>query len=230
MSESKPSTAQQLKNKASRLLIKLLMVGCLFLIIVVVSFAAGFLVYKYYFEKEPATVTNDDSSCSYGGVEYSDGARFDADDGCNSCTCENGTVACTEIACISPTPTTTSTMNPDNYYEKSEFPQVYYEREGLIDNAVKNQFKNKLIDPMTDYYKDGTEGHLIAIVIEVPENVGEEYIISNYFLEGYHGGFLHSLRGDAIDWWVPTCMDECPFSDEFEDKYPEIVDLSNGSF
>lgn len=40
-----------------------------------------------------------ESACVYNGVSYADGVRFDAIDGCNSCVCENGDVACTEIAC-----------------------------------------------------------------------------------------------------------------------------------
>jgi len=37
--------------------------------------------------------------CVYGGVTYSDGASFASTDGCNTCGCSNGTVACTARAC-----------------------------------------------------------------------------------------------------------------------------------
>jgi len=38
-------------------------------------------------------------SCQYGGKTYRSGERFPADDGCNSCSCGNGRVACTLMAC-----------------------------------------------------------------------------------------------------------------------------------
>lgn len=37
--------------------------------------------------------------CSYGGKSYSSGQSFPSLDGCNSCSCLNGAVACTERAC-----------------------------------------------------------------------------------------------------------------------------------
>lgn len=46
--------------------------------------------------------TPEPSSCSYYGKIYEDGARFPAGDGCNSCGCDDGNVACTEIACNVP--------------------------------------------------------------------------------------------------------------------------------
>lgn len=37
--------------------------------------------------------------CAYEGKTYADGDSFRAMDGCNSCSCEDGRVACTEIGC-----------------------------------------------------------------------------------------------------------------------------------
>ena len=37
--------------------------------------------------------------CEYDGKAYANGATFEASDGCNSCHCEAGAVACTEIGC-----------------------------------------------------------------------------------------------------------------------------------
>lgn len=38
-------------------------------------------------------------SCTYNGVKYANGEGFTAVDGCNSCSCQNGQVGCTMIAC-----------------------------------------------------------------------------------------------------------------------------------
>ena len=37
--------------------------------------------------------------CLYGGKTYKSGEGFPSEDGCNSCSCEDGQVACTLIAC-----------------------------------------------------------------------------------------------------------------------------------
>ena len=38
-------------------------------------------------------------SCQYGGVTHPDGANFPSTDGCNDCTCDAGTVACSSKDC-----------------------------------------------------------------------------------------------------------------------------------
>ena len=38
-------------------------------------------------------------TCTHNGQTYKDGASFPAGDGCNTCTCKAGSVACTKIAC-----------------------------------------------------------------------------------------------------------------------------------
>ena len=43
-------------------------------------------------------------SCVYEGNTYKPGESFPSGDGCNTCTCNNGEVACTLIACASETP------------------------------------------------------------------------------------------------------------------------------
>jgi hypothetical protein len=46
---------------------------------------------------EPPPVT-----CSYQGVTHASGDSFPAEDGCNSCSCnDDGSVGCTEIGCVS---------------------------------------------------------------------------------------------------------------------------------
>ena len=38
--------------------------------------------------------------CWYNNTQYKDGDSFKSDDECNTCSCNNGSVACTEMACI----------------------------------------------------------------------------------------------------------------------------------
>jgi len=37
--------------------------------------------------------------CPYQGWSYEDGESFDSGDGCNMCICNDGQIACTEMAC-----------------------------------------------------------------------------------------------------------------------------------
>lgn len=39
------------------------------------------------------------ADCEYNGETFVDGESFPADDGCNTCFCEDGSVGCTEMAC-----------------------------------------------------------------------------------------------------------------------------------
>jgi pacifastin inhibitor LCMII len=39
------------------------------------------------------------TSCAYQGKTYAEGARFPAEDGCNSCACQAGSISCTQIGC-----------------------------------------------------------------------------------------------------------------------------------
>ncbi len=38
--------------------------------------------------------------CTYEGTNYKNGEGFKDKDGCNSCSCQNGQIACTEMACL----------------------------------------------------------------------------------------------------------------------------------
>jgi hypothetical protein len=40
-------------------------------------------------------------ACEYDGTFYGDGDSFPANDGCNDCSCDDGSVLCTQIACNS---------------------------------------------------------------------------------------------------------------------------------
>lgn len=48
------------------------------------------------------------AQCSYDGTTYDSGTSFGSIDGCNTCSCSNGSVFCTEMACLT-TPTATAT-------------------------------------------------------------------------------------------------------------------------
>ncbi|MCK6509583.1 hypothetical protein L6R29_06415 [Myxococcota bacterium] len=45
-------------------------------------------------------VTTPEGVCRYNGKEYAQGSSFAASDGCNTCTCQQGAISCTEKACL----------------------------------------------------------------------------------------------------------------------------------
>lgn len=40
------------------------------------------------------------AACTYDGKSYASGSHFPSSDGCNSCSCDNGSVMCTLLACF----------------------------------------------------------------------------------------------------------------------------------
>lgn len=52
----------------------------------------SYIVFTTDFKKEKLR-------CEYSGWAYAHGETFDATDGCNVCSCNNGEIVCTEIDC-----------------------------------------------------------------------------------------------------------------------------------
>ena len=56
----------------------------------------------------------------------------------------------------------------------------------------------------------------------VPDH-GYKYTVEVLGISEIYEGFLYG-QSDPIEWWLPDCLGGCEFSDEFADKYPEIVE------
>ena len=65
--------------------------------IVLGTIAIGLASYIFYSVRINAT--KEAPRCEYNGWAYADGEIFDSSDGCNTCFCDDGSVACTEMAC-----------------------------------------------------------------------------------------------------------------------------------
>jgi hypothetical protein len=88
----------------------------------------------------------------------------------------------------------------------------------------------RVIEPFVDYYEDAGQGTLLSLTIN--QNTQDNratypYLASATFDSGASMGFVIKREGDTLAWWYPECMDICPLSPEFMDKYPEIVELVN---
>ncbi len=68
-------------------------------IITLCTVIVGLSSYIFYLSSQ---INNENTTqrCEYNGWAYADGESFPSSDGCNTCSCSNGDVVCTEMACI----------------------------------------------------------------------------------------------------------------------------------
>ncbi len=69
------------------------------IIFVITAFIHGFFIKDILHMS--TTFKNDiaPASCTYGKMIYKSGEGFRSNDGCNRCSCQNGQVMCTAMAC-----------------------------------------------------------------------------------------------------------------------------------
>lgn len=103
-------------------------------------------------------------------------------------------------------------------------PTVAFLRPGLLTEAERQLLTTKLTDPIGDYYND-TERQAVAILIEVPTNMGMPYGVTIITANGGTADFFYGTRGRDVGYWMPDCASfgDCAFTDAFQRKYPEIV-------
>lgn len=120
----------------------------------------------------------------------------------------------------------------ENSVSIAELPVIVYERAGLLSESeldqVSDEFLQKVFEPMAAYALD--QGHvLLTVNVEIPEAEGDDYIYSAIYDDGVSEGALYGKRGETLDWWVPACLDECDFTDEFKDNFPDVIDAYEGT-
>ncbi|OIN88401.1 hypothetical protein COW80_04335 [Candidatus Beckwithbacteria bacterium CG22_combo_CG10-13_8_21_14_all_01_47_9] len=150
-----------------------------------------------------------------------------------------------QIALIAETPspqvspsTTILNSSPSPTPSNSSFPQppvVVFEPPLSSDQytAQRAEIKQKVVDPFIDYYQyvAGGEYPPVSLLIQQQSNesIKAQYpytilgIMSN---GGTHGEALIQTNG-ILSWWTPTCMGPCDYSEEFKQKYPQIVSITN---
>lgn len=106
-------------------------------------------------------------------------------------------------------------------------PVVVFQAEGAIPESDQEELQARVIDPIIDYYEDLPEGGNILTITAAPNNfetkVTYPYTIDAIFDNGISLGIAIERKADGLAWWYPECMGECPLSDDFRTKYPEIV-------
>jgi len=87
--------------------------------------------------------------CVYGGQTYDDGTAFPAADGCNTCTCSNGSIGCTLIDCP---PQGDCTSLSEAYQDalaqaKTCLPNAEFECQRLVTSALQCGCRTHANDP-----------------------------------------------------------------------------------
>lgn len=110
---SEETKKESLPSRASSKLGKMIGLGCVWLLTLVIAFGLGYIIaVNVWADNGPLNNLRNGYSCTYNGATYDDGDSFDSKDGCNICNCENGSVACTERACVDTTPPEVTNTNP----------------------------------------------------------------------------------------------------------------------
>lgn len=105
-----------------------------------------------------------------------------------------------------------------------DLPRIVYERPGLLSESDKKLLEERLIGPYTTYFSmKESDDPLVAMVIEVPQKKGQEYVITAVHTTT-HVGFLYGKRDTSIEWWKPGCLGTCPYPPTFKTKYPQLVE------
>ena len=70
-----------------------------FVIVFLMGTMVGLNIKNIRDNEDPIIVNPLSKSCQYNNKTYKSGEGFPSEDGCNSCSCDNGNVACTLMAC-----------------------------------------------------------------------------------------------------------------------------------
>jgi len=90
-----PAVTDQKRN--TRLLI---FAGVALVVVLIIALVIGYFLGQNSVQVQEDTTDVISTSCDYGGETYQDGDNFPADDGCNTCFCDDGNVGCTERYCV----------------------------------------------------------------------------------------------------------------------------------
>lgn len=111
---------------------------------------------------------------------------------------------------------------PSESADAGDLPVVVFSPGGLFTDAEKNEITSKMIDPLKHWSND-QDDELVSIHVQEREG-SAEYFVDVIHRDGVYEGFLYGTVDAATqDWWTPTCLDACEFTDEFQAAYPEVV-------
>ena len=129
------------------------------LALIVIAICAGILILLYLNKNNQSG-----QQCTYNGKTYQQGEGFKSMDGCNSCSCNNGEVACTLMACISSTPSVPVTVTGLSVTPTGILTQIYFGKP-----AAENDYNTLgMVPRTTDASGTDLYSYIIAEVLAGP--------------------------------------------------------------
>jgi hypothetical protein len=98
-----PPTTQNIQNQGRNKLLVIIAILLFFLLVISLGIGGYFLLSLNKDTSDNTNDTNEKHSCTYNNKSYNNGDSFKALDGCNTCACNDGSISCTEMACLSTT-------------------------------------------------------------------------------------------------------------------------------
>jgi len=118
-------------------------------------------------------------------------------------------------------------QNPEEDQENAaELPVIVFTPGGLFEASETEEITTKLLNPYTDYY-DETEQQIASIHVQhnTVNSEDTDYVIMTIFADGEYESFLYGDNSVTKQpWYQPICgIGDCVFSEEYKQKYPEVV-------
>jgi hypothetical protein len=102
-------------------------------------------------------------------------------------------------------------------------PEIITLNEDALLDQDREYLETHLIEPFTLYYENPAITNLLSLTITVPDAFREPYKIEANFSGGEEAGLLFGSFGEVTEYWMPECMDTCPYSEEFKAAYPSLL-------
>jgi len=103
-------------------------------------------------------------------------------------------------------------------------PLVRYKAAGLFSEEEFAELEEKLIGPYTTYYNLMSGPDVLATMLISKAEDSSEFL---YLVDAIHEtgtvGFIFGEKNKQLEYWRPTCLDECDYPNIFKEKYPELV-------
>lgn len=106
-----------------------------------------------------------------------------------------------------------------------ELPLIRFKAQGLFTDEEINEIYEKLVEPYSLYYNllSGPDPLATMSISKTDETSSFTYSVDAIHQTGTLG-FIFGEKETALEFWRPTCMNECPYPEIFIEKYPELVE------
>lgn len=110
--------------------------------------------------------------------------------------------------------------------ENSTKVAVVFQPEEFYSTGTKKELNEKLVNPLSDYSKEDGKS-VSALIISSTDKQKGPWDVFVIYQDGTNRNFFYGNAKQKVQtWWIPDCLTKCEFSEEFKNKYPEVVKLA----